>query len=170
MQWLFVPAAYDPLSCMKNKDADATNPNLYHCIDDETKLDHVYDEIKHKEGYGNTYKNIIWNRIQTKQFLTFDDQILLNFSLPFIYVIFMWFPTSIESNKNPIHALLNLQTNWRKHSLHTTAYLVLEFNDQNLAKRTVVSFFLFPFYRNGVRSFELHSTSKQMEAALSKNA
>lgn len=31
---------------MKNKDADATNPNIYHSID---KLDHVYDEIKQKD-------------------------------------------------------------------------------------------------------------------------
>lgn len=38
---------------MKNKDADMTNPNVYHCIDDEKDIDHVYDEIKHKEGYGN---------------------------------------------------------------------------------------------------------------------
>lgn len=45
-------SAYDPLSNLKNKDADATNPNLYHCIEDDNKLDHVYDEIKHKEGYG----------------------------------------------------------------------------------------------------------------------
>lgn len=29
-----------------------TNPNLYHSIDEVTK-DHVYDEIKHKEGYNN---------------------------------------------------------------------------------------------------------------------
>ena len=33
----------------KNFDADLTNPNLYHCIEDVK--DHVYDEIKHKEGY-----------------------------------------------------------------------------------------------------------------------
>lgn len=47
----FSIAANDPLSHLKNKDADSTNPNLYHCIDDD-KLDHVYDEIKHKEGFG----------------------------------------------------------------------------------------------------------------------
>ncbi|VVD02051.1 unnamed protein product, partial [Leptidea sinapis] len=49
--------AYDPLSSLKNKDADATNPNLYHCIDDD-KLDHVYDEIKHKEGYEKEYDHL----------------------------------------------------------------------------------------------------------------
>lgn len=37
---------------MKNKDADANNPNLYQYEEDDNKLDHVYDEIKHKEGYG----------------------------------------------------------------------------------------------------------------------
>lgn len=47
---------YDPLSSMKNKDADAHNPNLYQYEDDDNKLDHVYDEIKHKEGYGNYFK------------------------------------------------------------------------------------------------------------------
>ncbi|CAG9133090.1 unnamed protein product [Plutella xylostella] len=46
---------YDPLSSLKNKDADLTNPNLYHCIEEDNKLDHVYDEIKQKEGFG---KNI----------------------------------------------------------------------------------------------------------------
>lgn len=47
----FLVTANDPLSHLKNKDADSTNPNLYHCIDDD-KMDHVYDEIKHKEGFG----------------------------------------------------------------------------------------------------------------------
>ncbi|KAJ2951925.1 hypothetical protein O0L34_g4177 [Tuta absoluta] len=49
---------YDPLSHLKNKDADATNPNLYHCIDDDNKLDHVYDEIKHKEGFEMEYDHL----------------------------------------------------------------------------------------------------------------
>ncbi|CAH2071184.1 unnamed protein product, partial [Iphiclides podalirius] len=49
--------SYDPFSSLKNKDADATNPNLYHCIDDD-KLDHVYDEIKHKEGYEREYDHL----------------------------------------------------------------------------------------------------------------
>lgn len=35
----------------KNKNADLTNPNMYHCIEDQLKEEHVYDEIKQKEGY-----------------------------------------------------------------------------------------------------------------------
>lgn len=34
----------------KNLNADMTNPNVYHSID-ENNIEHVYDEIKHKEGY-----------------------------------------------------------------------------------------------------------------------
>lgn len=34
----------------KNMKADLTNPNVYHSID-ENNEEHVYDEIKHKEGY-----------------------------------------------------------------------------------------------------------------------
>lgn len=34
------------LNSLKNRDADATNPNIYHSIG---KLDHVYDEIKQKD-------------------------------------------------------------------------------------------------------------------------
>lgn len=45
---------------MKNKDADANNPNLYQYVDDN-KLDHVYDEIKHKEGYGRYFYEYIFN-------------------------------------------------------------------------------------------------------------
>lgn len=33
----------------KNLQADLTNPNLYHCIDEKDY--HVYDEIKNKDGY-----------------------------------------------------------------------------------------------------------------------
>lgn len=36
----------DELRSLKNKDADATNPNIYHSLE---KLDHVYDEIKQKD-------------------------------------------------------------------------------------------------------------------------
>jgi hypothetical protein len=36
----------------KNVNADSTNPNIYHSIDEVTK-DHVYDEIKQKESYVN---------------------------------------------------------------------------------------------------------------------
>ncbi|KAL4716618.1 hypothetical protein ACJJTC_008253 [Scirpophaga incertulas] len=51
-------STYDPFSSLKNKDADANNPNLYHFIDDDSKLDHVYDEIKHKEGYEMEYDHL----------------------------------------------------------------------------------------------------------------
>lgn len=37
----------------KNRDADMNNPNFYQCIDDdfdEKKVDHLYDEIKQKDG------------------------------------------------------------------------------------------------------------------------
>lgn len=34
----------------KNMMADETNPNEYHCIE-ESNIEHLYDEIKHKEGY-----------------------------------------------------------------------------------------------------------------------
>lgn len=37
---------FDELKNLKNRDADATNPNIYHSID---KLDHVYAEIKQKD-------------------------------------------------------------------------------------------------------------------------
>jgi hypothetical protein len=39
----------------KNLNADLTNPNVYHSIDEITK-DHVYDEIKQKESYSNLGK------------------------------------------------------------------------------------------------------------------
>lgn len=42
---------------MKNKEADATNPNIYHSID---KLEHVYDEIKHKEIGNNFFENFYY--------------------------------------------------------------------------------------------------------------
>lgn len=50
--------SYDPMSSMKNKDADAYNPNLYQYEEDDNKLDHVYDEIKHKEGYEMEYDRL----------------------------------------------------------------------------------------------------------------
>lgn len=34
----------------KNLTADLTNPNVYNSIEDALKEEHVYDEIKHKEG------------------------------------------------------------------------------------------------------------------------
>lgn len=49
---------YDPTMSLKNRDADATNPNMYHCIDEDSKVDHVYDEIKHKEGLEMEYDHL----------------------------------------------------------------------------------------------------------------
>lgn len=37
----------------KNKNADLTNPNVFVDIDDNKVVDHVYDEIKLKDGKGN---------------------------------------------------------------------------------------------------------------------
>ena len=43
---------YDPeLLNSKNFQADMTNPNLYHSIEDVSKDYHLYDEIKNKDGY-----------------------------------------------------------------------------------------------------------------------
>lgn len=39
---------YEPPN-MKNRDADLTNPNIYHSID-EKMVEHVYDEIKQKDA------------------------------------------------------------------------------------------------------------------------
>ena len=36
---------------LKNLNADLTNPNIYDKIDEASKEEHVYDEIKQKEGY-----------------------------------------------------------------------------------------------------------------------
>ena len=37
----------------KNREADMNNPNVYQSIDevDDKKIDHLYDEIKQKEGF-----------------------------------------------------------------------------------------------------------------------
>nr|CAD7433347.1 unnamed protein product [Timema monikensis] len=47
---------YEHPPSLKNRDADAGNPNLnvYHSIDDldDRKVEHLYDEIKQKEGQG----------------------------------------------------------------------------------------------------------------------
>lgn len=44
----------------KNLNADMTNPNVYHSIDENFE-DHVYDEIKQKDGYnpGNFFEYIL---------------------------------------------------------------------------------------------------------------
>ena len=47
------------LQALKNKDADSTNPNIYHSIE---KLDHVYDEIKQKDvkDLGKYGERVTW--------------------------------------------------------------------------------------------------------------
>ncbi|KAK9737372.1 Brain and reproductive organ-expressed protein (BRE) [Popillia japonica] len=50
------------LQALKNKDADATNPNIYHSID---KLDHVYDEIKQKDKEVDLYDHLDYTRPQS---------------------------------------------------------------------------------------------------------
>ncbi|XP_011182771.2 protein draper isoform X5 [Zeugodacus cucurbitae] len=40
----------------KNLNADLTNPNVYNPYEDPLKVEHVYDEIKQKEGYNNPVK------------------------------------------------------------------------------------------------------------------
>lgn len=47
------------LNSLKNKDADATNPNIYHSLE---KLDHVYDEIKQKDKDVGEYKNPLYHK------------------------------------------------------------------------------------------------------------
>lgn len=41
---------FDAAINRKNMHADLTNPNVYHSIDENSE-EHVYDEIKQKEGY-----------------------------------------------------------------------------------------------------------------------
>lgn len=45
---------------VKNREADLTNPNIYHSIDE--KLDHVYDEIKQKDGKELEYDHLDYSR------------------------------------------------------------------------------------------------------------
>lgn len=47
------------LNSLKNKDADATNPNIYHSLE---KLDHVYDEIKQKDKDVGEYENLLYHK------------------------------------------------------------------------------------------------------------
>lgn len=41
---------------VKNFNADLTNPNIDYAYEDPLKVEHVYDEIKQKEGYNNPGK------------------------------------------------------------------------------------------------------------------
>lgn len=43
----------------KNLNADLTNPNVYNPYEDPLKVEHVYDEIKQKEGYNNPGKYFV---------------------------------------------------------------------------------------------------------------
>lgn len=50
IKWLFFAGSYEingELHCLKNREADSTNPNIYHSID---KLEHIYTEIKQKDA------------------------------------------------------------------------------------------------------------------------
>lgn len=49
---------YNSEMLQKNLNADLTNPNVYNSIEDPLKEEHVYDEIKQKEGYKDPGK---WN-------------------------------------------------------------------------------------------------------------
>ncbi|KRF97614.1 uncharacterized protein Dwil_GK17064, isoform B [Drosophila willistoni] len=53
----------------KNLNADMTNPNVYNAIGDTLKEEHVYDEIKHKEGYKDPdeYDHLDYSRPSTSQ-------------------------------------------------------------------------------------------------------
>ncbi|XP_030380181.1 protein draper isoform X3 [Scaptodrosophila lebanonensis] len=53
----------------KNMTADLTNPNVYNSIEDPLKEEHVYDEIKQKEGYKDPdeYDHLDYSRPSTSQ-------------------------------------------------------------------------------------------------------
>ncbi|XP_034484147.1 protein draper isoform X3 [Drosophila innubila] len=53
----------------KNLNADLTNPNVYNAIGDSLKEEHVYDEIKQKEGYKDPdeYDHLDYSRPSTSQ-------------------------------------------------------------------------------------------------------
>lgn len=58
--------SYEHPASAKNKDADACNPNVnvYHSIEDlsNSKVEHVYDEIKQKEGQDMEYDHLDYSR------------------------------------------------------------------------------------------------------------
>lgn len=45
--------SFEHPASQKNREADMNNPNVYQSIDelDDRKIDHLYDEIKQKEGF-----------------------------------------------------------------------------------------------------------------------
>ncbi|XP_018801912.1 PREDICTED: multiple epidermal growth factor-like domains protein 10 isoform X5 [Bactrocera latifrons] len=60
----------------KNFTADLTNPNIYNSYEDPLKVEHVYDEIKQKEGYNNPVK------VYCKQLFPEDEYDHLDYSRP----------------------------------------------------------------------------------------
>ncbi|XP_017843543.1 protein draper isoform X4 [Drosophila busckii] len=60
----------------KNMNADMTNPNVYNAIGDPLKEEHVYDEIKQKEGYKDPVK------IYSKILFPEDEYDHLDYSRP----------------------------------------------------------------------------------------
>ncbi|XP_062137152.1 protein draper isoform X4 [Drosophila sulfurigaster albostrigata] len=60
----------------KNLNADLTNPNVYNAIGDSLKEEHVYDEIKQKEGYKDPVK------IYSKILFLGDEYDHLDYSRP----------------------------------------------------------------------------------------
>lgn len=52
----------------KNLTADLTNPNVYNSYEDPLKMEHVYDEIKQKEGYNNPGEYISVTHIHTRMY------------------------------------------------------------------------------------------------------
>ncbi|XP_011182772.2 protein draper isoform X6 [Zeugodacus cucurbitae] len=60
----------------KNLNADLTNPNVYNPYEDPLKVEHVYDEIKQKEGYNNPVK------VYCKQLFPEDEYDHLDYSRP----------------------------------------------------------------------------------------
>lgn len=58
---------YNSDMLQKNLNADLTNPNVYNSIEDPLKEEHVYDEIKHKEGFKDPdeYDHLDYSRPST---------------------------------------------------------------------------------------------------------
>lgn len=65
---------YNTDMLQKNFNADMTNPNVYHSIDENFE-DHVYAEIKHKDGYiGKISDHSIFDEMFLKKKLNFPFQ------------------------------------------------------------------------------------------------
>lgn len=69
---------YNTDMLQKNFNADMTNPNIYHSIDENFE-DHVYAEIKHKDGYiGKTLDSFTLCKTREKN-IQLNDVIQLSF-------------------------------------------------------------------------------------------